>query len=116
MKTDKQLIKEYEAKVLEITEVFLKKYLYDDLSKYQISRKAEDGFVCNEIGGVFLLNEYYLFGFDRIIEALKLNASVEKFYEYLDYEFEFFLKEKAPEVNFKNFIKYGLDLNGKMLL
>ena len=115
-------IKEWEIATNKLTTLFLKKY-FDDIEYSWLKGNdwADDGhdfvssdgsddcsnisgyWIGGDVGGVLEVGDYY-FGFDRIKEALELDATEEQLFEYYDLEFD-----RCGKVgyNFKNFIKYG---------
>jgi hypothetical protein len=115
-------IKEWEIATNKLTTLFLKKYFDDrEYSWLKGNDWADDGhdfvssdgaddcsnisgyWIGGDVGGVLEVGDYY-FGFDRIKEALELDATEEQLFEYYDLEFD-----RCGKVgyNFKNFIKYG---------
>ena len=97
-------IKDYEDACTQVTEVFIEKYYKRD--------EPYTFWVGDEIGGVFFINDD-CFNIDRMLDALKYNASEDKLFEYQDYELEHALSEngdKPTPINFKNFVKYGKEI------
>lgn len=93
----KQLI-QWEKATNDLVVIFIKKYFGD---------MASDIFwVADEVGGILCVNDYF-FNLDRIINAIKYNASVKKLFEYQDKELEFAMKNKEMKINFENYIKYN---------
>lgn len=114
-----KLIKDWNIATNKITSLFINKYFGDceiswiknynfaeDGFEFQGSDGAEDGidlrgyWIGNDIGGVLEISDYY-FSFDRMKEALELNATEKQLFDYYDLEVE-----GKPDMNFKNYVKY----------
>lgn len=119
-----KLIKDWNIATNKITSLFINKYFGDceiswiknfdfveDGFEFQGSDGSEDGinlhgyWVGNDIGGILEISDYY-FSFDRMKEALELNATEKQLFDYYDLE----LEEKI-DINFKNYVKYFSGVN-----
>lgn len=60
--------------------------------------------VADDIGIVLVVNDYF-FNLDRIIDALKYNASSEKLFDFYQIELDCHTDEKDMPYNFRNFLK-----------
>ena len=92
----KDIIKLWEESTATLTKVFVHKYYGDD---------TEWHFVSDVIGDVLFVNDDF-YNMDRILEALRLNATYEQLMEYHEMEVEA-TKDNPLKYNFKNFVKYG---------
>jgi len=91
-------LESWEKATNDITALFIRKYFCS-------IRDAEHYWIADQIGGVLYVNDYF-FNLDRIIEAIKYDASSEDLFAYYDLELE---KRhgltNGPGVNFKNYLK-----------
>jgi len=93
----KELVKNWETATQAIANRFVAKYF---------GKTSYSEWISDEIGGCISIGDYY-FSLDRMIETLKYNATRKKLFEYYDYELGRGMVDKKPEINFKNFVKYG---------
>jgi hypothetical protein len=91
----------WEKAINKLTSVFIKKYFDKDADWY---------WVADESGGTLCINDYF-FNMDRIVEAIRYNASSKKLFEFYDLELEKAKKEEDMKINFKNFLKINPPLN-----
>ena len=97
-------LKNWEKATQELVDEFTHKYL----DRPWDSDFGGDYWIADEVGTVFCINEYY-FGMEIVLYALRYNAPKDKLFDWYDYKME--LEDgETPTVNFKNFIKYGLEL------
>ena len=79
--------------------------------KYFSAAESEFGedywWVAGEVGGVLFVNDYF-FGFSRIVEAIRYEATAEQLFEYYKLEAKSH-KENPMKVNFRNYVK-GCDV------
>ena len=92
----KDIINLWEESTTTLTKFFVHKYYGDD---------AEWHFVRDLIGDILYVNDDF-YNMDRILEALRLNATYEQLMEYHEMEVEA-TQDNPPKYNFKNFVKYG---------
>jgi len=96
-------LEKWEKATEELTKKFVEKYFPNYYYK-------EDCFwVADDIGGVFCIVSDF-FGLDRIVEALKYNATQEQLFEYYYLEIEHKMSkdcDKPMPVNFKTFVRTG---------
>ena len=96
---NKELLINYEKATQELVDFFVKKYFKNDASDVY--------WVADEIGGVLCVNDYF-FSIDRIVEAIKLNCSSKKLFDYYDKETLFnFNKKNDFLISFRAYVKYG---------
>ena len=98
----KEVIKKWEEATEEVANAFVEKYFPE--------HGREDYFwVGDEIGSVFCIADMF-FDVDRMLEALKLNATFDQLYDYYDEELEHCEGDpnKPMPVSFKNYVKHGL--------
>lgn len=92
----KEKLNKWENETDEVTHLFIIKYF---------GRDADFYWVADIVGGVLYVNDYF-FNLDRILEALKYNASAAKLFAYYEYELEHYSVDRDPmPINFKNFLK-----------
>lgn len=92
-------IKDFENATEALTEVFMDTY-------FPNTYKKETFWVCDEIGSVFFINDYF-FTLDRILESLRRNVSRKQLFGYYDYELEHSTthpNEPTP-INFSHYLK-----------
>ena len=94
----KDIIQLWEESTTTLTKFFVYKYYGDD---------TEWHFVSDVIGDVLFVNDDF-YNMDRILDALKLDATYEQLIEYNDMEMEA-TKDNPLKYNFKNFVEYGKD-------
>lgn len=101
-------VKKWREATNELAKAFTKKY-------YPDARFGIDTFwVGDEVGDVFFISDMF-FNVDRMVAAIELNATIDQLHDYHDAEMEHAMKEtdKPMPVNFKNYVKYGFNLEGK---
>ena len=99
--------------------LFQKKFTFSNLGdEFCAGDGSDDGETCHghwvngKIGGVLVVNEEYFLDFDRIKEAVELIEELnfphlDKFFDYYDLELELYDQNQKPDINFRNFMKYG---------
>lgn len=103
MKTQKELISEWEYNTDALAEEFARKYF---------GRDNENWWVGGEVGSVLCVNDHF-FNLDRIVEALKYRATITQLFMYYELELEAGMKKPYKEksiteilgCNFKNYLK-----------
>lgn len=102
IKTIKNLITSTE----DLARIFIAKYFPEQVD-------GEDTYWIADVivGGAFFVSDFF-FGIDRMVEALELDASFEQLCDYYEAQLEWGLAEedKPFPVNFKNYVKYGMEL------
>lgn len=91
---NKQL-ENWEKATEELTTLFLEKYFDGETDYYWVGA---------DIGGVLFVGDYF-FNFDRIVEAIKYQATKKQLFGFYDLEIETLSNEKEMKMNFKNYIK-----------
>jgi len=99
MKKNEKLLLEWEEITNGIVEFFIEKY-FD---------KPEWFWVGDEIGGILCVNDYF-FDLDRILDCIRFNATAKQLFEFSEVEVEYRSENKPMITNFKNFVKYKIDL------
>lgn len=99
-KKEKQIIANWKKATQELAEVFVAKYYPENDDFYWVG---------DEIGSVFSIADMF-FTVDRMKEALQLNATFEQLCEYDEKEIETLQEGGQPPINFRNFVKYGWNL------
>ena len=95
-------IKNWEKATQELAEAFTKKYY-----TYEEGGEAEVRWVGDEIGDYLFINDEDFYSADRMLDALKLNATYEQLNQFAFYEV---FKDKKQAINFRNFVKLNLKL------
>lgn len=98
-------IKNWEKATQELAEAFARKYYTyeEDREKYF---NADMYWVGDEIGDCFIINDDF-YNVDRMLQALKLNATYDQLWDFSQYEIS---ENKKQSINFENFVKLGLKL------
>ena len=99
----KELI-EWEKVSQKLAKFFIKKYYGDDLS--------DCWWVGEDIGGVLVVNDDF-YSLDRIVDAVKFDATYDQLCDYNDYEMECIDDKKEKTINFRNFVKLNRHENHK---
>lgn len=94
----KKALTEFDNATDSLAEVFVKKYFgkeyIEDDTSYWIGSQDDDREVLR-VGD-------YFFNLDRIIDALRYNATSKQLFNYYDLEVD---SEKELKINFKNYLK-----------
>ena len=117
-----QEIKDWNIATNKVTTLFIKKYFGDcevgwiknhyweeDGTEFTAGDGAEDGiylsgyWTSEEIGGTLEIGDYF-FSFDRMKEALELEATEDQLFEYYDLELD---RDGKAGYSFRNFVRYG---------
>lgn len=86
-----------------LTKVFTKRYFPNE-------RYGKDTFwVGDEIGDIYFVSDMF-FDVDRMRRALEFGATFEHLNNFHQIEMEAY--PESPGINFENFVKYGLNLDG----
>lgn len=105
MKT-KKVLENLRSATEDMAKAFMAKYFPESVY-------GKDTFwVADEVGGVFFVSDFF-FGVDRMVEALLFDASFEQLSNYYYAELEWGSSGQADKpfpVNFKNYVKYGMEL------
>ena len=101
MNKENKELKNWDKATDELAKVFIEKYfgknyIYDD-DYYWIGSQDKDR-------EVLAVNDYF-FNLDRIVNAIRYNATEKQLFDYYDKEVEFALKNKEMKINFRNYIK-----------
>lgn len=100
-----EVIKNWEKATQELAESFARKY-------YTYEEDGEEYFnpdmywVGDEIGDILFINDD-VYSVDRMLKALKLNATYDQLWDFAQYEIS---ENKKQSINFENFIKLCLKL------
>ena len=94
---EKFRVKEWEFSTQKLAKEFTRKYFGDD---------ADNWWVGDDISGVYHVNGYF-FDVSRMLQALKLNATLDQLIDYYDLEVEAFDNKKTL-ASFQNYVKYGM--------
>jgi len=101
-----ETIKKWREATEQVAKAFVEKYFpeqeYDN----------DTFWVADEVGGVFYVCDMF-FNIDRMIEAIEFNATYKQIQEYNDAELAYHMEKEGNTalVNFKNYVKYGFNLN-----
>jgi hypothetical protein len=80
----------------------------NNLAKYFSSRyfgkKAEYYWISDEIGGVFVISDYF-FSTSDMVDFIRYSYTKDKMFEYYDMSLKSAEKGKNPPINIKNYIK-----------
>ena len=96
-------LKEWEKVTNELVDYFRKKYFGNDASDFY--------WVADQIGGVYVINDYFL-GLDDIVDFVKYKYSEKDMFDYYNYRLEEQMKEPAGTIiNIKNWKKLKNDKN-----
>ena len=95
MKKNK-VLENWEKATQEITEYFVEKY-------YK-GYKPDWYWIGDTIGYIIDINDCF-FSLERIVEAIRHNASEKKLFDFYDLELDFATKNKPMEINFENYLK-----------
>jgi len=79
-----------------LVEAFIEKYFDDPSSVFWVGNDNDKD--------VLAVNDYF-FSLERIVDALRYNATPKQLFDYCDLELE--AREKELKVNFRNYIKNG---------
>ena len=90
-------LKNWEDETEKLKDIFIKRHFGIETSDVY--------WVADNIGRVLYVNDNY-FSLNRILEAIKYNVSSKKLFEYQEMELACAMKDKEPEINFRNFVKY----------
>ena len=90
---EKQL-KQFDKATDKLAEAFVKKYFDKPSDVYWVGN--------DEDREVLIVNDYF-FSLNRIVEAIRYDATEEQLFDYYDLEVE--AGEKGLKVNFRNYIK-----------
>lgn len=103
-------IKNWEKATQELVNIFAKKYYTceDENRRYF---NVDMYWVGDEIGDILYIEDDY-YNLDRILQALKFNATFEQLRDFQEYEIYCLNKKKDKKINFKNFVKLNLKLEG----
>ena len=103
MKTSKKDLINFEKEIYNLQNIFIKKYFKEmyDGEWY----KDDIYWIADDIGGTLAVADYF-FSLQRIVDAIKYNAPIKKFFNYYDEELELAMEDKPMTMNFKNYIKY----------
>ena len=115
-------IKDWNIATNKVTTLFIKKYFgdcdvgwiknyywADDGVEFTAGDGSDDGirlsgyWIGNDIGGTLEVCDYF-FSFDRMKEALELDATEDQLFEYYDLELD---REGKVGYSFRNFARYG---------
>ena len=77
--------------------IFIEKY-FGEVDEYDF------WWIGEEIGGTLAVNDYF-FNLERILDALRYNASKKKFFDYYDEELKLQMKDKKMKYNFEHYLK-----------
>lgn len=95
-KDQKELFKNWEESTDEITQEFVRKYF---------GRDAEYFWIAEDVGGVLMVGDYY-FNLDRIVEAIKYDATRSQLFDFYDMELEkAYSSQERLNINFRTYIK-----------
>lgn len=99
-------IKNWEKATQELAEAFARKYYtYEEDEEEYFN--ADMYWVGDEIGDCFIINDDF-YSVDRMLKALKLNATYDQLRDFAQYEIS---KKKKRAINFENFVKLDLKLD-----
>jgi hypothetical protein len=88
-------LNEWELSTDILAKAFVQKYFGEDAT--------EEWWVSDDIGGVYVINDYF-FSVHDIVDFLKYDYSTKKMFEYYDYALKLATKEETP-INIKNWKK-----------
>ncbi len=92
----------WEKETNKLKNIFIKRYFGKD---------ASDIFwVANITGEILMVNDYF-FSLDRIIEAIRYNATREQLFDFYDLELATISEEKKMEIDFRNYVKLNMERN-----
>lgn len=97
--TKKQIeqLKNWEKETQNLTDYFMMKYF----TEYE----PDWYWISGEIGGTLFVNDHF-YNLDRLVEAIRYNATYKQLMDFEELEKECFSKGAEMKTNFRNFIKY----------
>jgi len=96
MKRNKAILKNWEKETQKIADYFLKKYFkgYD----------PEWWWVADLVGEILFVNDYF-FNLERIVEAIRFDASEKDLFDFYELELDCIIKGKQVDTNFYYYLK-----------
>jgi hypothetical protein len=96
---EKTLLKQWRKSVVNLADAFIKKYYEDEEGDV-----PEAFWVADDIGGVLSVNDQF-WGFEHIKQALELNCSAEKLFNFYHLDLDAALEGRKLEYNFAHYVK-----------
>jgi hypothetical protein len=98
MKPQNKVLENWEKATNELLKQFLDKYFNEE------DYEPDWYWISNAIGETVEINDYF-FNLDRIVEAIRYNASKKKLFDFYDLELDYAMNHKPMEINFYHYLK-----------
>lgn len=98
MKSQNKILENWEKATNELLQQFLDKYFNEK------DYEPDWYWISDLIGETLAVNDYF-FNLDRIVEAIRYNASKKKLFDFYDLELDYAMKNKPMEINFYHYLK-----------